>query len=108
MATIFIQLVDWLDTPGFTEDVIIHPNLPVAFLACGTGGLVIADYSDTANVKIVGSYSTGGYAKEVVYKENKVYVTTELRGLQIFDVSNLNSPVRIGTVETEFAIGVSC
>ncbi|MDZ7625681.1 MAG: hypothetical protein U5J96_14710 [Ignavibacteriaceae bacterium] len=27
--------------------------------------------------------------KEVVYKENKVYVTTGLRGLQIFDVSNL-------------------
>ena len=101
------SVVDWLDTPGFTEDVTIHPNIPVAFLACGTGGLVIADYSDTSNVKIVGSYSTGGYAKEVVYKENKVYVTTELRGLQIFDVSNLNSPVRIGTVETEYALGLA-
>jgi hypothetical protein len=42
-----------------------------------------------------------------VYKENKVYVTTELRGLQIFDVSNLNSPVRIGTVETEYALGLA-
>jgi len=100
-------LVDLLDTPGFAEDVTIHPDLPVAFLACGTGGLAIVDYSDTADVKIAGSYASGGYAKEVVYSENKVYLTTELRGLQIFDVSNLSSPVRIGTVETEFAIAVA-
>ena len=100
-------LVGTLDTPGFAEDVIIHPNLPIAFVACGTGGLVIADYSDTSNVKIVSIYSTGGYAKEVFYQNNKVYVTTELRGLQIIDVSNVNSPSRIGTVETAFALGVT-
>jgi len=100
-------IVGWLDTPGFAEDVTIHPDLPVAFLACGAGGLVIADYSDSANVKIIGSYSTGGYAKEVVYKENKIYVTTGSRGLQIFDVSNLSSPVLIGTVETKLAMGLA-
>ena len=100
-------LVGWLDTPGFAEDVTIHPDLPVAFLACGTGGLVIVDYTDTANVKIIGSYASGGYAKEVVYSENKVYLTTELRGLQIFDVTNLSAPVRIGTVETEYAMAVA-
>lgn len=100
-------LIGTLDTPGFAEDVIIHPNLPIAFVACGTGGLVIADYSDTSNVKIVSIYSTGGYAKEVFYQNNKVYVTTELRGLQIIDVSNINSPARIGTVETAFALGVA-
>jgi len=100
-------VVSWLDIPGFAEDVTIHPDLPVVFLACGTGGLVIVDYSDTADVKIIGSYASGGYAKEVVYSENKIYLTTELRGLQIFDVSNLSSPVRIGTVETKFAIAVA-
>jgi len=100
-------LVGWLDTPGFAEDVTIHPDLPVAFLACGTGGLVIVDYSDTANVTMLSSYATGGYAKEVVYDENKVYITTELRGLQIFDVTNLYSPARIGTVETKFAMAVA-
>lgn len=99
-------LLDWIDTPGFAEDVTIHSDLPVAFLACGTGGLVIMDYSDTSNVRVISNYSTGGYAKAAVYKDNKVYVTTELRGLQIFDVSNLNSPVRIGTVETEHAMGL--
>ena len=100
-------MVGWTDTPGYAEDVVSHPTLPYAFLACGTGGFFIVDYSDSLNVKVVSGYSTGGYAKEVVYKDNKAYVTTEMRGLQIFDVSNLYAPTRIGTVETKFAKGLA-
>jgi len=100
-------LIGWTDTPGYSEDVVAHPTLPVAFLACGTGGFFIVDYSDSANVKVIGSYSTGGYAKEVNYKNNKAYVTTGARGLQVFDVSNLSAPVLIGTVETELAMGLA-
>ena len=100
-------LLGTLDTPGFAEDVIIHPTLPVAFVASGTGGLVIVNYSDTADIKISSIFATGGYAKEVFYQNSRVYVTTELRGLQILDVSNINSPVRIGTVETPYALGVT-
>ena len=99
-------MTDWIDTPGYAEDVVSHPTLPYAFMACGTGGLFIIDYSDSANVKIVGSYATGGYAKEVAFQDNIVYLTTELRGLQIFNVSNPSSPVRIGTVQTEYAVGL--
>jgi len=33
-------------------------------------------------------------------------MTTELRGLKIFDVTNVSSPVLIGTVKTEYAKGV--
>lgn len=97
----------WVDTPGYVEDVVDHPDLPYAFLACGTGGFFIVDYADSANIKIIGSYSTGGYAKEVVYKNNKAYVTTGLRGLQIFDVTNITSPTRIGTVQTKLAKGLA-
>jgi hypothetical protein len=100
-------IAGWIDTPGYAEDVVAHPTLPFAFLACGTAGLFITDYSDSANIKIVGSYSTGGYAKEVVYQDNKAYVTTGMRGMQVFDVSNLSSPVLIGTVETELAMGLA-
>jgi len=100
-------IAGWVDTPGYAEDVVAHPDLPYAFLACGTGGIYIVDFSDSANVKIIGSYSTGGYAKEIVFKNNKVFVTTGQRGLQIFDVSNLSSPVRIGTVETGLALGLA-
>jgi hypothetical protein len=100
-------ILGWFDTPGYAEDVVTHPTLPYAFLACGTGGVFIVDYSDSGNVKLVSSYATGGYAKEIVFKNNKVFVTTGVRGLQIFDVSNLSSPVRIGTVETGLAMGLS-
>jgi hypothetical protein len=100
-------IAGWVDTPGYAEDVVAHPTLPYAFLACGTGGFFILDYSDSANVKVIGSYSTGGYAKEVNYKNNKAYVTTGARGLQVFDVSNLSAPVLIGTVETELAMGLT-
>jgi hypothetical protein len=101
------QMTSWADTPGYAEDVAVHPDLPYAFIACGTAGLYIADYSDSANIKIISSYSTGGYAKEVVYKDNKVYISTGVRGVQILDVSNILSPVRIGTVATKNARGLT-
>ena len=100
-------LLSWVDTPGYAEDVVAHPELPIAFIASGTGGLFVIDYSDSLNVKIVGSYSTGGYAKEVMYSDNKVYVTTEMRGLQIFNVANVTSPLLIGTVQTSYAMGIA-
>jgi hypothetical protein len=100
-------MLGWVDTPGYAEDVVSHPDLPYAFIASGTGGLIIVDYSDSSNIKIIGNYNTGGYAKEVVYKNGKAYVTTELRGLQIIDVSNVTAPVRIGTVETQYAMGLA-
>jgi len=96
----------WEDTPGYAVDIVNHPSQPVAFLACGTAGFVIINYADTSDIKIMGSYSTGGYAKEILYMDNKVLVTTETRGLQIFDVSNFTSPIKIGTVQTKFALGV--
>lgn len=97
----------WTDTPGYAEDVVSHPTLPYAFMACGTGGFYILDYSDSANVKVVGSYSTQGYAKEVVYKDGKAFVTTGQRGLQIFDVTNVTAPIRLGTVQTQLAMGLA-
>lgn len=100
------RILGWKDTPGYAVDIANHPTQPIAFLACGTGGLVIVDYSDTSDVKIIGAYASGGYAKEVMYENNKVYLTTETRGVQIFDVTNLNAPVRIGTVQTKYAMGI--
>ena len=101
------QITGWIDTPGYAEDVVSHPSLPYAFVASGTGGMYVIDFSDAENPEIIGSYNTGGYAKEILYKDNRVYVTTELRGLQIFDVSDVTAPVKIGTIETEFALGLS-
>jgi hypothetical protein len=100
-------VVHLVDLPGYAENVIISPDYDYAFVACGTGGLSIVDYSDSANVRAVGHFDTGGYAKEVYYQNNKIYISTELRGLQIIDVSNPADPVRIGTVQTQYAKGVT-
>jgi len=99
-------MVGWVDISEYTEDVISHPTLPYAYVACGTAGFTIVDFSDPTDLKIVSSYETGGYAKEVLYKDGRVYMTTELRGLKIFDVTNVSSPVLIGTVKTEYAMGL--
>ncbi len=99
-------LVGWVDIPEYTEDVASHPTLPYAYVASGTAGFTIIDFSDPEDLKIVSRYETGGYAKEILYKDGKVYMTTGLRGLKIFNVTNVSSPVLIGTVKTEDAKGV--
>jgi hypothetical protein len=99
-------MVGWIDTPGDAEDVVAHPTDPYAFVACGTGGFTIVNFADTANLKIESTVVTGGYAKELLYKDGKVFVATELRGVQIFDVTNVSAPVQLGTVATQYALGL--
>ncbi len=100
-------LMKVVDLDGYAENVIINPSTPVAYIACGTGGLAIVDFSDSTNIRSIGKFDTGGYAKEVFFDNNKIYITTELRGLQVLSVSDPHNPVRIGTVETQFAKGVT-
>jgi hypothetical protein len=97
----------WIDLPGYAVDVDTMGSQRVAFVACGTAGVQIVDFSDTSNVRVVGSYPTGGYAKEIKYKDGRVYVTTEMRGLQVLSVVNPSSPQLIGVIDTEYALGVT-
>jgi hypothetical protein len=99
-------LAGWCDTPGYAESVTINGDEPFAYLACGTGGLQILDFSDTTNIHIVGSYPTGGYAKELLYSDGKIFLTAEKLGLQIIDVTDVTSPSLIGQVDTEYALGL--
>ncbi len=102
--------IGWSDTPGYAEDVIIRQNDSIAYLACGTAGLQIIRYSSTSDTtidaNIVGSLDEGGYAKELMYQDQKIYMTAEMSGLQIIDVADVTSPYLIGKVDTEFALGV--
>ncbi len=100
-------LIKVVDTDGYAENVCINPGMPIAYVASGKGGLAIIDYSDSLDIKLAGKFDTGGYAKEVFYQSGKVYITTELRGLQIIDVSNPSAPYRIGTIQTGYAKGVT-
>jgi hypothetical protein len=98
--------VGWCDTPGYAEAVTINEDQKTAFVACGTSGLQIINYADTNNIRIVGSFDEGGYAKELVLKNDLLYLTVELGGLQIIDVSTVTDPYLVGTIETEFSLGV--
>ncbi len=97
----------WIDLPGYAVDVAVLENRKIAYVACGTRGVYVVDFSDTANVKVIGSYATRGYAKEIAYQNRRVYVTTELRGLQILSVENPAAPSLVGVVSTSYALGVA-
>ena len=99
-------LIGGCDTKGLAESIALSNTAPIAFMACGTAGLQIINFADTSHIFVTGSYSCGGYAKELIYENNKVYMTTELRGLQIFDVSDVNNPKLIGVIKTEYALGI--
>jgi hypothetical protein len=98
--------VGWCDTPGYAESVTIEDDKSIAFLACGTSGLQIIDYSDTANIFIAGSYDSAGYANDLLYIDQKIYMAAEMGGLQIIDVSDVSKPHLMGCVQTQFALGL--
>lgn len=100
------RVINGGDTPGYAEDLVIDESKSLAFMACGTAGLQILNYADTNNIHVVGSFDATGYAKEIKLKNNKVYLTTELSGLQIIDVSDITRPILIGKIDTEFALGL--
>lgn len=99
-------LVSLCVTPGYAEDIVLSDNESIAFMACGTAGLQIIDFSDTTNVHIVGSFDSGGYAKELMYLDQRIYMTAEMSGLQIIDVTDVTTPYLLGSVDTEFALGL--
>jgi hypothetical protein len=98
--------VGWGDTPGYAEAVAVADGNSYAYLACGNAGLQIVDYSDTTNLSIAGTFNGGGYAHEIMLKDDKVYLTTEDNGLQVIDISDVSNPVRIGSVDTDEALGL--
>jgi hypothetical protein len=98
--------VGWCDAPGDAESIWILDDRKIAFLACGTGGLQIMDYSDTSNIFIAGSYDSIGYAKELIYSNNLIYITMETYGLQVIDVTDISKPKLIGMVRTSYALGL--
>ncbi len=99
--------VGWGDTPGYAESLALLEEESIAFMACGTSGLQVVNYADTNNIRVIGSYDGGGYAKEILYDNNKVFLTVEMGGLQIIDVSNPSSPSIIGQVDSEFSLGLT-
>jgi hypothetical protein len=98
--------VGWCDAPGDAEAIALDESRSVAFLACGTSGLQVINYADTNNIYIAGSYDSAGYAKDLELRGNLVYLSSELGGLQIIDVTDFTAPKLLGAVEAKFALGL--
>lgn len=94
-----------VNLPGYAENIVLNESKQVAFVACGTGGLQVVDYSDSSNIKIIGSYDCAGYTKDLVYENNKLYITAS--GLQVYDVSTPSDPKILGIVDSEYAYGLT-
>jgi hypothetical protein len=95
-----------LDLPGSAEYIVNIPGTNYACIACGPAGLQIIDYSDTSDIKLTGSFATGGFAKDLCVAGNRVYLATEKQGVQIIDISNIASPKRIGRVNLPDVRGI--
>ncbi len=98
-------LLNSVNLPGYAESVVLDESKQVAYIACGNAGLQVVDYSDNNNLKIIGSYDTAGYVKEILFENDKIYLTAS--GLQIFDVSSPSNPKILGIIDTEYALGVT-
>ncbi len=99
-------LLNSIDVPGYATDVILVDDR-YACLACGTGGLSIVDIADSANYVVTATYNTGGYAKEIAGKNDRLYITTQGRGLQMVSISDPYSPQPLGVVKSGYANGVA-
>ncbi|MBL9172725.1 MAG: hypothetical protein JNL10_04250 [Verrucomicrobiales bacterium] len=88
-----VRLAGLLDTGGSAGAVtLVHER---AYIADGTGGLVIADLSNPDAPVQLGHYSGGGAIFRTMVEGNTAYLMGEL-GLEVVDVGNAANPVRKG------------
>lgn len=88
-----VRLAGVLDTDGTASAVtLVHER---AYIADGTGGLVIADLSNPDAPVQLGRYSGGGTLSQTIVDGNTAYLLGNL-GLEVVDVSDAANPVRKG------------
>jgi hypothetical protein len=95
-ASIFsLEWMGYYDTPGTALKVTIEGKY--AYVADGSGGLLILDVSNPAAPLRTGSLKTPGYAQAVAVSGTTAFVADWKSGLAAIDVSNPASPSLIGS-----------
>lgn len=98
-------IISWLDTPGYAESVVLNEVDSIAYVASGEAGLQIIDYKNIQNPQIVGSFSTGGNAIDIMYSNQRIFISLERGGFQVIDVSNYTKPKEIARLNLQRAKG---
>jgi len=84
-------------TGGMTEDVAVSGHY--AYLATGSAGLEVLDWSDPTAPQTVGRYSSG-LVQAVALTGSIVWIITEANGLEGLDVSDPTNPQRRSVLPT--------
>lgn len=79
---------------GVPLGVVVQGN--TAYLNRGEGGIQIIDVSDSSNPTRIGYVPLGSPAREVILKNERLYIFAEFGLLHIFDVSVPTEPRRLG------------
>jgi len=77
------------------------------YVAYGTSGLRIIDVSNPSNPTLLGTANLGGDSRDVVAMGNYAYVAARDSGVYVVDVSNPANPVKVKTIKTARARGIS-
>ncbi len=98
-------LLSSVNLPGYAESVVLDETNQKAYVACGNAGLQVVDYSNPNSIKLIGSYDSAGYAKEIAYENGKIYLTAS--GMQVYDVTTPSNPKILGIIDTPHALGLT-
>lgn len=77
------------------------------YVAYGTSGLRIIDVSNPSNPTLLGTANLGGDSRDVVAMGNYAYVAARDSGVYVVDVTNPANPVKVKTIKTARARGIS-
>lgn len=83
----------WLDTSGWTEDVVVEGS--IAYVAAREAGLLVVDFSDPRSPAVLGTLDTPGVARHLSVVGTTVYLACETGGVRIIDASNPADPFEI-------------
>ena len=81
----------------------------VAFVAAGENGVEILNISNPINIMQISNYTDNyniTWSLDFNEQQNLLYVADRYDGLEILDVSDLNSPVELGQLKLESAIEI--
>jgi len=96
------------DTDGSVRDIKIV-GFQYAFIADGSKGLKVLDFSDLTQISLVLSKPTG-VANTIEIKDNYLFVANENKGIKVFNISDPINIVQIDSLDlpgSEFDISLS-